>query len=171
MLSLAEIHSLGWPIPNALSNKEIEHLFYPGRGNNKGHKLPDYEYIYNELAKLGVTLTLLWAEYCTQCEAEHTIFYQHTQFNEKHHVYTAAKKATFGINHKPGEVMEVGWVGDTIPVYNVATGCEIPAYIFVSCLPCSLYGYAEAFPDMKSSHWIEAHTYAYSFYGGVTRIL
>lgn len=34
-----------------------------------------------------------------------------------------------------------------------------------------LYAYAEAFPDMKSNHWIEAHVHAYSFFGGVTRIL
>ena len=24
------------------------------------------------------------------------------------------------------------------------------AYVFVACLPCSMYGYAEAFPDMKT---------------------
>lgn len=171
VLSLAETHSLAWPIPDALNNKDIEHLFYPNRGNNEGRKLPDYEYIYNELAKPGVTLSLLWAEYCAKCELEHTIPYQHTQFNEKYHAYVASKKATLRIKRKPGEVMEVDWVGDTVSVYDVAAGCEIPAYIFVSCLPCSMYGYAEAFPDMKSNHWIEAHIHAYSFYGGVTRIL
>lgn len=67
--------------------------------------------------------------------------------------------------------MEVDWIGDTLKVYDAASCCEIPAYIFVAVLPCSLYGYAEAFPDMKSNHWIEAHVHAYSFFGGVTRIL
>lgn len=56
-------------------------------------------------------------------------------------------------------------------MYDTSSCCEIPAYIFVAVLPCSLYGYAEAFPDMKSNHWIEAHVHAYSFFGGVTRIL
>lgn len=82
VLKLAETHSLGWPIPDTLTNNDIEHLFYPGRGTNDGRRLPDYEYVYNELAKPGVTLSLLWAEYCAKCEAEHTIPYQHTQFNE-----------------------------------------------------------------------------------------
>lgn len=59
VLSLAETHSLEWPIPDALTNSDIEHLFYPYRGNNEGRKLPDYEYIYSELAKPGVTLSLL----------------------------------------------------------------------------------------------------------------
>lgn len=93
VLKLAETHSLGWPIPDTLTNNDIEHLFYPGRGTNDGRRLPDYEYVYNELAKPGVTLSLLWAEYCAKCEAEHTIPYQHTQFNEKYHAYAASKKA------------------------------------------------------------------------------
>ena len=68
VLKLSETHSLGWPIPDALTNSDIEHLFYPDRGNNEGRRLPDFEYIYNELAKPGVTLSLLWAEYCTKCD-------------------------------------------------------------------------------------------------------
>ena len=171
VLKLAESHSLEWPIPETLTNKDIEQLFYPGRGTNEGRRLPDYEYIYNELAKPGVTLSLLWAEYCAKCEAEHTIPYQHTQFNEKYHAYAASKKATLRIKRKPGETMEDDCIGDTLKVYDSANCCEIPAYIFVAVLPCSLYGYAEAFPDMKSNHWIEAHVHAYSFFGGVTRIL
>ena len=75
VLAYAEKHSISWPIPEALTNRDLEHLFYPNRGNNEGRKLPDFEYIYQELAKPGVTLTLLWAEYCAQCEAEHTIPY------------------------------------------------------------------------------------------------
>ena len=126
---------------------------------------------YNELAKPGVTLSLLWAEYCAKCEAEHTIPYQHSQFNDKYHAYAASKKATLRIKRKPGEIMEVDWVGDTLKVYDAASSSDISAYIFVAVLPCSLYGYAEAFPDMKSNHWIEAHIHAYSFFGGVTRIL
>ena len=151
VLKLAETHSLGWPIPDTLTNNDIEHLFYPGRGTNDGRRLPDYEYVYNELAKPGVTLSLLWAEYCAKCEAEHTIPYQHTQFNEKYHAYAASKKATLRIKRKPGETMEVDWIGDTLKVYDAASCCEIPAYIFVAVLPCSLYGYAEAFSATLSA--------------------
>lgn len=171
VLKLAEIHELAWPIPNHLENRDIELLFYPGRATNEGRKLPDFEYIHSELAKPGVNLSLLWAEYCEKCAQEHTIPYQHSQFNEKYHAFAASKKATLRIKRKPGETLEVDWVGDTLSVYDSAAGCEVKAYIFVACLPCSLYSYVEAFPDMKSNHWIEAHVHAYSFFGGVTRIL
>jgi len=168
---LTQAKNLNWPIPDALTNEDIKQLLYPERGVNEGRKLPDFEYIYNELAKPGVTLSLLWAEYCAQCAQEHTIPYQHTQFNEKYHAYAASKKATLRIKRKPGELMEVDWVGDTLTVYDEAAGEPVKAYIFVACLPCSLYSYAEAFPDMKSNHWIEAHVHAYAFFEGVTRIL
>ena len=158
-------------ITETLTNSDIERLFYPCRGNNVDRKLPDYEYVYNELAKPGVTLSLLWAEYCTQCEADHTIPYQYTQFNDKYHAYTASKKATLRIKRKPGETMEVDWIVDTLKVYDAASGSDIPAYIFVAVLPCSLYSYAEAFSDMKSNHWIAVHIHAYSFFDVVTRIL
>ncbi|MCK9331455.1 MAG: IS21 family transposase [Bacilli bacterium] len=168
---LAQDKELGWPIPEALSDKDIEQLLYPDRGVNESRKLPDFEYIYNELARPGVTLSLLWAEYCAQCSAENTIPYQHTQFNEKYHAYAASKKATLRIKRKPGELMEVDWAGDTLSVFDEATNAPIKAYVFVACLPCSLYSYAEAFPDMKSNHWIDAHAHAYSYFCGVTRIL
>jgi transposase len=171
VLHLSEAHELAWPIPELLTNGDIEQLFYPERGSNEGRKLPDFEYVHSELAKPGVTLSLLWAEYCMKCEQEHTIPYQHTQFNAKYHAFAASKKATLRVKRKPGEIMEVDWVGDTLAVYDPAAGCEVTAYIFAACLPCSLYSYTEAFPDMKSNHWIEAHIHAYSYFGGVTRIL
>jgi len=86
VLKLAEAQELAWPIPESLTNRDIEVLFYPERATNEGRKLPDYEYVYNELARPGVTLALLWAEYCVKCEQENTIPYQHSQFNEKYHV-------------------------------------------------------------------------------------
>ena len=167
----AEVHEIEWPIPDNLTNMDLQRILYPDRKTHEERKLPDYEYIYKELAKPGVTLTLLWAEYCSSCESENVIPYQSTQFNDKYHAFAASKKATLRIHHKPGEKMEVDWAGDTLHVINNVTGEPMKAYLFVTCLPCSLYGYAEAFPDMKSNHWIQAHVNAYKFFGGVTRIL
>lgn len=168
---LAQEKDLSWPIPDALTNKDLQQILYPDRRAIESRRLPDYEYIYKELAKPGVTLSLLWAEYCAQCNAEKAIPYQHSHFNEKYHAYAASKKATLRISHKPGEAMEVDWVGDTLKVFDELSGQSMKAYVFVACLPCSLYSYAEAFPDMKSNHWIQAHVHAYNYFGGVTRIL
>lgn len=169
--ALAQQKGLSWPIPESLTNQDIGQLLFPERHSSKNRKMPDYEYIHKELAKPGVTLSLLWAEYCAKCHEEKTIPYQSTQFNDKYHAFAAAQKATLRIKRKPGETMEVDWVGDTANVYDPVTGEATKAYIFVACLPCSHFSYVEAFPDMKSNHWIEAHVHAYSFFQGVTRIL
>ena len=67
--------------------------------------------------------------------------------------------------------MEVDWAGSTLTVWDNLNGEPLPAYVFVSCLPCSLYSYAEATPDMKTNHWIQAHIHAYHYFDGVTRVL
>jgi transposase len=167
----ADEHEIEWPIPDNLTNRDLQRILYPERKIPENRKLPDFEYIHNELVKPGVTLSLLWAEYCADCEAEKVIPYQSTQFNEKYHAFAASKKATLRIHHKPGEKLEVDWAGKTLYVTNNITGELMKAYLFVATLPCSLYSYAEVFPDVKSNHWIEAHIHAYSYFGGVTRIL
>lgn len=44
---------------------------------------------------------------------------------------TAPIKATMHIDHKPGEKMEVDWVGQTASLIDTDTGEIIPAYIFI----------------------------------------
>ena len=56
VLNVAETHSLGCPIPEILTNSDIEHMFYSDRGNKEERLLTDYEYVYNELTKPGVSL-------------------------------------------------------------------------------------------------------------------
>ena len=76
---------------------------------------PDYPYVHRELAKFGVTLTLLWEEYCARCHEEDGIRpCMNTQFGEKYRKRARITKATMRIQHKPGDAMQVDWAGDTI---------------------------------------------------------
>ncbi|EKC59276.1 transposase [human gut metagenome] len=61
------------------------------------------------------------------------------------------------LNHKPGEVMQVDWAGDTAAVIDTDTGEIIPAYVFVATLPYSGYSYVEAFFSMNQDSWTTAH--------------
>lgn len=140
----AQEKQIGWPIPDNLTNEDLKAILYPQEATEQSRLMPDYEYVYNELAKSGVTLSLLWAEYCIKCQDAGKIAYQHTQFNEKYHAYASSKKATLRLTHKPGDELQVDWVGDTIPVTDPLTGLTDPAYV---------------------------HVHAYEFFGGVTRIL
>ena len=134
--------------------------------------MPDYASVHKELQRSGVTLNLLWLEYCDQCRAAGEIPYQSTQFNKYYADYLAKVNATMHLNHKPGEVMQVDWAGDTAAVIDTDTGeIMIPAYVFVATLPYSGYSYVEAFFSMNQETWSTAHVNAYKYFGGVTRII
>ena len=67
--------------------------------------------------------------------------------------------------------MQVDWADGTIPYFDSTTGEEYKAYLFIAALPCSNYLYVEACTDMKMENWLMCHVHAYSYFGGVTRIL
>lgn len=43
------------------------------------------------------------------------------------------------LNHKPGEIMQVAWAGDTAAIADTDTGEIIPAYVFEATLTYSGY--------------------------------
>ena len=133
--------------------------------------MPDYASVHKELQRGGVTLNLLWLEYCDQCRAAGEIPYQSTQFNKYYADYLAKVNATMHLNHKPGEIMQVDWACDTAAVIDTDTGEMIPAYVFVATLPYSGYNYVEAFFSMNQESWTTAHVNAYKYFGGVTRTI
>lgn len=94
-----------------------------------------------------------------------------TQFGDKYRKWAQVTKATMRIHHKPGDVMEVDWAGQTLPIYDSVTGEITSAFLFVAVLPCSGYAYAEATADMKLENWLDCHVHAYEYFGGVTRLL
>ena len=154
-----------------MSDRKLSNLLFPSERANPEYKMPDYEYVHNELQKSGVTLNLLWLEYCEKCHEEGELPYQLTRFQKHYRDYAVKTNATMHLNHKPGENMQVDWAGDTATVIDTVAGEAIPAYAFVSSLPYSGYAYVEAFFSMNQKCWIAAHVNAFWYYGGVTRIL
>lgn len=63
--------------------------------------------------------------------------------------------------------LTVDWTSQTFSLKDSVTGQIIPAYVFVSVLPCSQYAYVEAFLSMDTQSWITAHIHALQFFGGV----
>jgi len=172
VLRCAKDAGLSWESVRELSDERISQLLF-GERSDQGdvRKRPDFERIHRELAKSGVTLTLLWHEYCAECKAVGDIPFMYTQFCKYYREFAVTSKATMHIDHKPGEKLEVDWAGKTMPVVDSITGKEAGAYLFVATLPCSGYTYVEAFMDRKLENWINAHINAYNFFGGVSRIL
>ena len=165
--SKANIH---WPLDKDITNAELKRILFPDKYQKiSTYVEPDYPYIHRALAKPGVTLTLLWEEYCHKCYESGRTPYMSTQFGDKYRKWAHITKATMRIQHKPGDAIQVDWAGDTILVYDSVTGAQSVAYLFVAVLPCSCYVYAEACDDMKTENWLNCHVHAFNYFDGVSK--
>jgi len=172
VLCIAEALEIKWPLDDDITNYTLESILYPDRHKQDEERLlPDFPRIHKELARKGVTLSLLWTEYCMEAENVGKKPYMSTQFNDNYRKWACASKATMRIQHKPGDTMEVDWAGATIDIYDEVTGDATPAYLFIAVLPCSCFVYAEACCNMKSDTFINCHVHAYEYFGGATRLL
>ena len=171
VLQKAEENGVCYENSSAKTNQEIGRMLYPSETNNGGYKMPDYEYVHREMAKPGMTIEVQWMKYSEECRQNREIPYQMTQFRKYYRDFAVKTKATMHINHKPGEVIEVDWAGQTAHIVDTDNGELIEAYIFVASLPYSGYSYVEAFLNETQEAWIAGHVNMYRFFGGSTRIV
>jgi transposase len=171
VLKQAQERGIEWERVRDLTDGELCSRLFPDQIQPSLRKLPDCEYIHREMAKSGVTLSLLWNEYCDQCRANHEVPFKYTQFCHYYGQFVVKTKATMHINRKPGDQTEVDWAGLTAAIVDRDTDEIVPANIFVAVLSYSQYAYVEAFLRQDMKCWITAHVNAFRFFTGTTRIL
>ena len=130
VLQAAKERDITWPLDGDITNADLKRMLFPDKhANTSLYVEPDYSYIHRELAKPGVTMVLLWEEYCRKCYGAGRTPYMSTQFGDKYRKWARVTKATIRIQHKPGDSIDVDWAGDTIPVFDSVTGEQNPAYL------------------------------------------
>lgn len=167
----AEELNVSWPFKKPFTDGELQELLFPKIKIPPERKRPDCEYIHKEMAKSGVTLSLLWHEYGEACRLSKEAPLMYSQFCYYYQQYVKKTRATMHVIRKPGEQLEVDWAGQTASIIDRDTGEVIDAYVFVGVLASSGYAYVEAFLSQNLECWITAHVNMYQFFGGVTRIL
>lgn len=171
VLKRAEELGIRWPLKDGTTNAQLQEMLFEGSRMPPLRRPPDYERIHHELAKSGVTLSLLWNEYCEECRHLGELPLMYTQFCLHYREFAQKTKATMHIDRKPGEQMEVDWAGQTAHLVDTDSGEDIAAYVFVAVLSSSQYAYVEAFLSQNQECWIAAHVNAFRFFGGITRTL
>lgn len=68
VVNRAQLKGVEWPLPLDVTDGDLQAFLYPEKEHNSSRKLPDCEKLHKEMAKSGVTLTLLWNEYCGECK-------------------------------------------------------------------------------------------------------
>lgn len=167
-LKRAALANLGWPLPEGLSDEELYQRLFPEKQKTvRGRPMPDWAEVHRELAKRGVTLTLLWNEY----REHHPNGYGYTQFRVHYQRWNKSHTNTMRSPRKGGEEMEVDYTGMKVPITNPETGEITSADVFVATLPASNYTYVEIQPSQKLRHWLGGHVRALTFFGGVPKTI
>lgn len=170
-LKRAREQNLDWEAveQQRLSEKDIANLLFPDRKKESPYQIPDFEYMAKELKKTGVSLQMLWLEYCEGCRSSGKRPYMYSQYCELFRRNMRKNQATMTIHRTPGERVEVDWAGKTGSLKDPVTGDIIPVYIFVAAMSYSQYCYAEGFLNMDLESWIDAHIHLFEFLGGVPK--
>jgi transposase len=79
LLGRFQAAGLCWPLPRDLDEPALEAELYSGNtGKSRRRPQPDWDQVYRELSRKGVTVQLLWLEY----KDRHPDGYQYSQFCE-----------------------------------------------------------------------------------------
>lgn len=148
---------------------EVYAMLFPGRNEHPGaYRQPDWTMVHRELARTGVTLKLLHAEYRDSCTADGVPSMGYDRFCKLYQAWVTAHGVTSRVERKAGAAIEVDWAGPTLMVVDPVTGESATVYLFVAVLPFSRYAFVEPALDMREATWLRCHVAMYEWFGGST---
>ena len=67
VLNRAESCGLQWPLPEEMNDPALQAILFPPRAKSDSAKHPiDHPHVDEEMSRRGMTMTLLWNEYCDE---------------------------------------------------------------------------------------------------------
>ena len=158
--------NLAWPLPEETTDDILQDMLFPVRQSSSGYTEPDYEYIDREMRKSGVTLTLLWAEYCKPVEQRRETVHVHTVLSSLSKT-SDKSKATMHLDRLRETIEVDGQVAakivnpETVRSYRpVVRSIHVLQSIHISGLS-----------QTGSTAWIQAHVHLFNFLGGVPKVI
>ena len=127
------LENIRWPLPEN-SEPALLNLL----DNNKETTTPssnyadiDCEHLSKELKRKGVTLQLLWEEYC---QANSQNYYSRSHFYAIYRDWCKKRNVVMRQQHRAGDKLFIDYSGDTVSIMDRNTGELISAEIFVAVL-------------------------------------
>lgn len=143
----SEAAGLSWPLPEDLSDEELERLLFPPAPSEgePSRAMPDWSHVQKELSRKGVTLLLLWQEY----KKLHPEGYGYSRYASLYHGWLDKTDLRMLQHHKAGERLFVDFAGLTMPVTDPATGEVRTVQVFSSAMGSSQRIFAKAYDSQK----------------------
>src|SRR5215218_7099197 len=169
-LSRARAAGLSWPLPEGLTDTELERRLFPGppvAETVASRPAPDWAEVERELRRRGVTRALLWQEY----RARHPDGFGYSWFCEAYEAWKSRLSPRMRQSHVGGEKVFVDFAGDTIGVTDPDSGVVWQAKLFVATMGASNLVFAEARASEGLADWIGAHVSLFAALGGVPKFV
>ena len=127
---------------------------------------PDLVWIHTELRRPGVTLELLHLEYL----AAHPDGYRYSAFCGHYRAGSRSSGSRCARSTRPARKRSSTTPGSGRRSSTPATGEVVAVELFVAVLGASNYTYAEATLTQRSVDFIQSHTHAVEYFGGVPAV-
>jgi transposase len=170
-LDRADKAGIGWPLPQELTDQELEQRLFPPQPALSGSSrpLPDFDYLYRELKahkKFNLTLDLLWREH----KEQYPDGYQYSQFCWLYRCWQKKLDYSMRQDHRGGEKLFVDYA-EGLSLVDPKTGERVLTQLFVAVWGASNYTYAEATLTQQLPDWIGSHVRAFSYFGCLPKIV
>ena len=167
----AEKAEISWPLPEDLTDQELEQRLFPAQTATPfaAKPLPDFDYLYEELKahkKFNLTLDLLWREY----KEQYPDGYQYSQFCELYRRFQHKLDYCMRQDHRGGEKLFVDY-GEGLNLIDPQSSEPISTQLFVAVWGASNYTYAEATLTQQLPDWIGSHVRAFSYFDCLPKIV
>ena len=155
-----ELAGLHWPLPEGISDAELEERLYRDRYQPVGDpREPDWAQVHEELRRhKHLTLRLVWTEY----RRDHPDGYGYSWFAERYRSWRDRIDVVMRQHHRAGEKLFVDWAGDTLPYVDEQTGEVREAHLFIAVLGFSNYTFARVYENERTESFLDAHACAFA---------
>jgi transposase len=174
-LRRAKDASLTWAEACAMSDAEVEARLFRQVGRNEpSPRAPiDFAWVHRELARTGVTLQLLWAEYveAAATRADGARPYQYSQFCDSYARWRETLAISMRQVHRAGEKLFLDYSGKKPRVVDPKTGEVTEVELFVAVLGASNYTYVEATRTQSKGDFVGSTVRAFEYFGCVPEIV
>lgn len=157
-----------WEQLDGLSSAELDARFNRASGRIVVKRMPDFEYVLDELKKRSVTRQLLWEEYR---EVSPTDALSYSQFNFYLKEVEKRLPVSMRQTHAPGNALFVDFSGKKARYKDLESGRDVEVELFIGVLGYSNFTFALCVRSQTAADWTRCHTSMFDYFGGVPSIV
>ena len=110
MSNRARAAGIGRPLPEEMNDASLKAILFPPKAKQDANKHPiDHKHVEREMGRRGMTMTLLWNEYCDSAISAGKEPYMYSAFCHRHRRWAASNRMSMHIDRKPAEQIQVDW--------------------------------------------------------------